>query len=229
MFRASARIAAGAVLASALLPLSALAAEPLESPAPAPDVAPLERKQPLVVVHSGVAGLWGHGTQSFGIGAVVEPKWNITDSIAAGLRVDGGVVFGGRIVPRGTTSVAMGAMVGTLLKGEYLLGSSGVRPFVGLGAGMYTLVSQGAAVGDEGAGVNQSVGRFYGLAPQLGVDFGGVRLGVTYNYIVGGELLLEQDVNAGLSAQKLPRNYIQLELSFRSIKIGGPRDLVGGP
>jgi len=226
MRRVSPRLSAGAVLAAALFPFSALASEPVE--ASAPDVAPIERKQPLLVVHSGVTGLWGHGTQSFGIGAVVEPKWNITDSIAAGLRVDGGVVFGGRIVPQGTTSFAMGGMVGTLLKGEYLLGDSGVRPFLGLGAGMYTLMSQGATVGDGGAGVNQSIGQFYGVAPQLGLDFGGVRLGVTYNYILGGDILLEQDVNAGLPAQKLPRNYIQLELSFQSIKFSGPRRGLAG-
>ncbi|HZI07030.1 MAG TPA: hypothetical protein VEZ71_23620, partial [Archangium sp.] len=183
MRRVSPRLAASALIASTLFPLSALATEPVE--ASAPDMAPMvERKQPLIVVHSGVAGLWGHGTQSFGIGAVVEPKWNITDSIAAGLRVDGGVVFGGRIVPQGTTSVAMGAMVGTLLKGEYLLGDTGVRPFLGLGAGMYTLVNQGVTAGDGGAGVSQSAGRFYGIAPQLGLDFGGVRLGLTYNTIL---------------------------------------------
>jgi hypothetical protein len=219
MRRASLRVAAGAVVAAALFPLSALASEPVE--ASAPDVAPLERKQPLIVVHSGVAGLWGHGLQSFGIGAVVEPKWNITDSIAAGFRVDGGFLFGGRIVPDGNTSVAMGAAVGTLLKGEYLLGDSGVRPFLGLGAGMYTLVNQGVAVGDGGAGVSQSAGRFYGVAPQLGLDFGGVRLGLTYNYILGGDIVIEQDVNAGLPAQRLPRNYIQLELSFHTLKFGG--------
>jgi hypothetical protein len=226
MRRVSPRLVAGAVLASTLLPLSALATEPVESSTPV--AAPIESKQPLIVVHSGVAGLWGHGTRSFGIGAVVEPKWNITDSIAVGLRADGGALFGGNIVPRGTTSVAMGLSVATLLKGEYLLGDSGVRPFLGLGAGMYTLVSQGVAVGDGGAGVNQSAGQFYGVAPQLGIDFGGVRLGLTYNAILGGDVIIEQDVNAGLPAQRLPRNYLQLELSFHTLKFGGSERGISG-
>jgi hypothetical protein len=220
MRRVTPPVRAGLALAAALFPLCTFAQEPMESAAPS--VTPAERKQPLIVVHSGVAGLWGYGTQSFGLGAVVEPKWNITDSIAAGLRLDGGALFGGRIVPQGTTSVAMGLSVATLLKGEYLLGDSGVRPFLGLGAGTYTLVSQSVAAGNSGAGVNQSAGQFFGVAPQLGIDFGGVRLGLTYNHILGGEVIIEQDVSTGVQAARLPRNYVQLELSFHTLKFGGP-------
>jgi hypothetical protein len=190
----------------------------------APVEARKERKQPLVVVHSGLAGLWGYGTRSFGIGAVIEPKWNITDSIAAGIRVDGGVLFGGRIVPEGTTSIALGASAATLLKGEFLLGDSGVRPFVGLGAGLYTLANQSVSASSEGAGVAQSGGRFYGIAPQLGLDFGGVRLGVTYNHILGADIVIEQNISAGIQAERIQRNYVQLELSFRMLKFGGPEN-----
>lgn len=177
------------------------------------------RMQPLVVVHTGLTGLWGSGTRAFGIGAVVEPKWNITDFIAAGLRIDGGVMVGGRIAPQGTTSVSMGASVATLAKGEFLLGRSGVRPFAGVGAGMYILASQSVAASSDGAGIQQTGGKYFGVAPQLGIDFGGVRLAATYNRILGGEVVLSQGVSVGgVQAERVARDYVQLELSFRAFK-----------
>lgn len=178
------------------------------------------RKQPLVIIHTGLAGLWGMGSQSFGIGAVVEPKWNITDHIAAGVRLDGGVMGGGRFAPEGTTSISLSAGAATLLKGEYSFFDEGVRPFVGLGAGMYILASQSVAAGAGGAGVSQSGGRFFGVAPQLGVDLGPVRLAATYNHILGGDIVVEQNINAGIEAEKIQRNYVQFELTFRILKFG---------
>jgi hypothetical protein len=177
------------------------------------------RQQPLIVVHTGLAGLYGVGAGSYGFGAVVEPKWNITDSIAAGLRFDGGVSLGGKLAPEGTTSVSLGAGAATLAKGEFLLGSSGVRPFLGLGAGMYILANQSVSAGDSGAGVSQSGGRYFGVAPQLGIDFGGVRLAATYNHILGADVEVRQDVTVGdAQVERIQRNYAQLELSFRIFK-----------
>ncbi|MFP2924587.1 hypothetical protein ACLESO_05100 [Pyxidicoccus sp. 3LG] len=190
------------------------------------------RKQPLVVIHTGLAGLYGPGSRNFGFGAVVEPKWNITDSIAAGLRFDGGIMFGGGIesrldggtgVPSSSVSFSSSASVATLLKGEYLLGRSGVRPFLGLGAGMYSLAGQSVATSADGAGVNQTAGQFFGLAPQLGIDFGGARLGLTYNHILGGDIVVEQNINAGIEAERIERNYLQLELTFRIKVVSPPR------
>lgn len=205
----------------AAAPVAEAPRQPLESSAPIETTFKV-RKQPLIVVHTGLAGLWGYGMETFGVGAVLEPKWNITDSIAAGMRFDGGVTFGGRIAPEGTSSFALGASAATLLKGEYLFFDSGVRPFVGLGAGMYILANQSVSAGNSGAGVAQSGGRFFGVAPQLGIDFGGVRLGATYNHILGGDIVIEQNVGVGgVQAERIQRNYVQLELSFRMFKFGG--------
>ncbi|MCY1082158.1 hypothetical protein [Archangium lansingense] len=188
---------------------------------PAAVDAPRGRQQPLIVVHSGMGGVWGYGTQSYGFGVVVEPKWNITDWLAVGTRVDVGLIFGGRIVPSGTTSIALGASVGTLIKAELLLGSSGVRPFVGFGGGTYVIAGQSVSAGNGGAGISQTGGQFYGIAPQLGIDFGGLRLGVTYNHILGADIVIEQNVSLGVQAERLPRNYVLLELTGRVLKFGG--------
>jgi hypothetical protein len=208
--------------------------EPAVTPAPAPETpkevltnsAPVElpvvRHQPLVVIHTGIAGLYVPGSGAAGFGAVVEPKWNITDYISAGLRLDGGVSFGGKIAPQGTTTVSLGAGAATLAKGEFFLGSSGVRPFFGLGAGMYLLANQSVAAGDSGAGASQSAGNYFGVAPQLGIDFGGVRLAATYNHILGADVEVRQEINAGATPERIQRNYVQLELSFRLARFGMP-------
>ncbi|WP_224367421.1 hypothetical protein [Hyalangium versicolor] len=205
------------------------------SPIPAPetssesllDSAPEEtsrmRQQPLIVVHTGLAGLWGNGTKNFGLGAVIEPKWNITDSIAAGFRFDGGFTFGSSISQE-QVSASLGASVATLTKGEYLFGDSGVRPFVGLGAGMYILMGQSAKATQDGAGATQEAGRYFGVAPQVGIDFGPVRLAATYNHILGGDFVVRQDVSVGVEADRIQRNYFQLELSGRLFKVNGPRN-----
>ncbi|MCY1014572.1 hypothetical protein [Pyxidicoccus sp. MSG2] len=185
------------------------------------------RQQPLVVIHTGLTGLYVPGSGAAGFGAAVEPKWNITDSLAAGFRFDGGVTMGGSIAARGTTSFSAGASAATLVKGEFLLGRHGVRPFVGVGAGMYMLANQSVAASVEGAGLNQSGGTFFGVAPQFGVDFGGVRLGLTYNHILGADVVVEQNINAGIEAERIHRNYLQVEIAFRVARFGTPRRPVG--
>ncbi|MFE8601544.1 hypothetical protein [Archangium violaceum] len=223
---ADAPVVRGAPVADAPSVHSAPVAESYSEPvASEPVETRRERMQPLFVAHSGPVGHYGYGTQAFGGGAAVEPKWNITDWAAVGLRADASFLFGGRFKPGGTTSVSMAVTVATLLKGELLLGSSGVRPFIGFGAGRYLLVGQSvsASVGDgnTGAGVSQSVNFFYGIAPQLGIDFGGARLGVTYNHMFGSDILLEQNVSAGIPAERVPRHYLQLELLIRAIRFDG--------
>ncbi|WP_163997548.1 hypothetical protein [Pyxidicoccus caerfyrddinensis] len=185
------------------------------------------RQQPLVVIHTGLTGLYVPGSGAAGFGAAVEPKWNITDSLSAGFRFDAGITMGGSIAARGTTSFSAGASAATLAKGEFLLGRRGVRPFVGVGAGMYMLANQSVAASVEGAGLNQSGGTFFGVAPQLGVDFGGVRLGLTYNHILGADVVVEQNVNAGIEAERIHRNYLQVEIAFRVARFGTPRRPVG--
>ncbi|RKG69160.1 hypothetical protein, partial [Corallococcus terminator] len=177
------------------------------------------RQQPVVVIHLGLAGLMGTGPTTYGGGLIVEPKWNITDKIAVGARLEVGISGGGS-AGNGSATVSTAVAVASLLKGEYLFRDSGVRPFLGLGAGAYTLANQSVAAGNGGAGVGQSGGRFFGVAPQAGIDFGGVRLAASYNHILGADIVVEQNVNAGIEPERFKRNYFLLELSFRIAKFG---------
>jgi hypothetical protein len=181
-----------------------------------PVAAAQERTFDMVEAEAGFSGLYSHGLNIFGIGAVSEAKVNINPRFAVGLRVDGGVQFGGNI-SSSFTAVALAVNVGTLAKGEFYFTESGIRPFVGLGAGVYWLTLQSVAAGGGGIpSVYQGIGRHFGLAPQLGVDFGGVRLAATYNAILGADLVVEQIVNDAPQTVQNTRNFIGLEITFRS-------------
>ncbi len=175
-----------------------------------------------VRVDVGIAGAYTPSYGRSGFGAVVEPKLNITDQISVGLRFDGVVTFGGTLGSNGDTSISVGAAAATLLDGEYFLTTSSVRPFVGLGLGMYAIVSQSVEAGSN-TSVSQAAGRYFGIAPSIGIDLGRLRLAATYNLILGADIEVRQ--NVGTPSEELTtygQSYILFELSFR---IGGSRKL----
>lgn len=165
-------------------------------------------------VDSGVSGAYAPGISGYGFSGLAEPKLNITNRLSAGLRAEGAIMLGGNIDGSDEVSVSTNVAVATLLKGEYFITGGNVRPFVGLGAGMYTFVGQGVSV-SGGASVSQQAGRYFGVAPQLGVNFGGFRLAATYNIPLNADIIVTQSVSAGGGEVKLSRDYATLEFSFR--------------
>lgn len=185
-----------------------------EARAQAPNYQPIR-------VDVGIAGAYTPSYGRSGFGAVIEPKFNITDNISAGLRFDGVVTFGGTIGPEGSTSVSIGAAAATLLDGEYFLSTSSVRPFVGFGLGLYAIASESVEAGDANTSVSQVAGRFFGVAPALGIDLGRLRLAVTYNLILGADIEVRQNIGMPNETQtSYGQSYLLFELSFR---IGGAR------
>lgn len=102
-----------------------------------------------------------------------------------------------------------------LLKAEYLFGSATVRPFIGLGVGGYTIGAQRIGAGPNRDAIERTTGRYFGVAPQIGIDIGRVRLAATYNAILGAYLELHQTVGNVDRTTRLSQNYLTLELSFR--------------
>jgi hypothetical protein len=175
-----------------------------------------ERKQDLLHVDSGFGGSWAYGMNAFGIHGVVEPKIFILDELAVGLRIDGGAQFGLGIDTSGDGTQVEGVLhipVAELVKAEYYLGKDGFRPFVGAGVGNYTMVLQAFDTGSQIPQVSQGVGNFLGVAPQIGLDFGGVRLAATYNFILGGEIIVNQAVGDPIEFR---RDYLGVELTFKT-------------
>jgi hypothetical protein len=108
-----------------------------------------------------------------------------------------------------------------LLKGEYLLGTGAVRPFVSLGAGVYSMGSHTFVSGPDGeAGISTTTGRYFGVAPEVGIDLGRVRLAATYNAILGADVEYRRTSGGIEHRESFSQSYLSLELSFR---FGGDR------
>ena len=174
-------------------------------------------------VDSGVAAAYTPGIGGYGFSGFTEPKLNLTERISVGARAEGAVMLGGNIdTSADEVAVSTNVAVATLVKGEFFLTRTRVRPFVGFGAGMYTFVGQGVAV-SGGASVSQQAGRFFGVAPQAGINFGGFRLAATYNIPLQADIVVTQSASAGGGTVELSRNYMTLDFGFRW---GGRRALL---
>jgi hypothetical protein len=153
-----------------------------------------------------------------GVGFVSEIKVNAHDNVAIGGRVEIAVMFGGRV---DAESMPFGMAAAGLVEGEYLLGTGPVRPFVGLGAGVYSMGSHTFVTDPDGAtGISTTTGRYFGVAPQVGIDLGRVRFAATYNAIVGASVEYRWTSGGVEHREAYSQNYLSLELSFR---FGGGR------
>jgi outer membrane protein W len=161
---------------------------------------------------------------AWGGGLALEPKYNFTDHLSAGLRLEAsGFVTQDVKVGSGTgsTNVSQGARAVTALlaKADYYLTTSAVRPFVGLGLGYYRIGAGSQSVSASGGGtasVVQTAGAFsgFGVAPQLGLNLGGFRLAATYHALAGGDMVMAtQAVGTTTPVRtKLAKNYFAFEI-----------------
>jgi outer membrane protein W len=184
-----------------------------------------ENYQPVRVDTTFFAAYAPADAASWGIGVAVEPKFNVTDHLSAGLRLEGSGMLSQNVKtgPAGSSqaSVSQGAraVTGIGAKGDWYFTTSSVRPFVGLGFGWYKVGegSQSVSTGAGAATVVQSAGAYSGLgmAPQIGVNFGGFRLAATYTQLLGGDrVLVTQTVGS-------PAVETKLATAFWAFEIGG--------
>ncbi|HUQ08624.1 MAG TPA: hypothetical protein VM261_39300 [Kofleriaceae bacterium] len=153
-----------------------------------------------------------------GVGFVAEIKVNQHDHVAIGARVELAVMFGGEI---GEEDLPFGMSACGLVKAEYFLGAGTVRPFAGLGAGMYSMASHTIVDDDLGAsGISTTTGRYVGVAPNVGIDLGRLRLAATYNAILGTSVEYRSTSGGVSHRETYSPDYLSLEMSFR---FGGGR------
>jgi outer membrane protein X len=153
--------------------------------------------------------------REYGIGAAIEPKFNVTDQIAVGLRLEGAALVP-ESVSVGSDNVSMGvrALSAYLAKVDYYFTTTDVRPFVGLGAGYYSIGGVSQSVGSGGVVQQGEAFTGFGVAPQLGVNFGAFRLAGTYHFLTGGDrVVLVQAVGSTVPMERtMPTSYFALEL-----------------
>ena len=171
-----------------------------------------------VRVDAGMTGSAVGVSDRNGVGFVTEIKVNAHDHIAIGGRVEIAVMFGGDVEDE-VLPVALAAC--GLLKAEYLLGTGPVRPFVGLGAGVYSMGSHTFVSEPDGSrGISTTTGRYFGVAPAVGIDLGRLRVAATYNAIIGADVEYRHTSGGIEHRESLSQSYLSLELSFR---FGGGR------
>ena len=152
------------------------------------------------------------GTGGIGGGIVVEPKIEVIDNLRVGMRTAIAITGGGSIDSADSdVSVGVGVNVAAMGKVEYEIPLGSIRPVVGLGAGLYYLISQDVSAG-ENTSVNQKAGEFFGLAPQIGLQLGRARLAATYNAVLGANVEVSQSVGG---TKDVSQDYLSLELGMR--------------
>ncbi|HVK83308.1 MAG TPA: hypothetical protein VM513_04325 [Kofleriaceae bacterium] len=176
-----------------------------------------------VRVDVGVLGAVVDVSDRHGTGMGLEIKGMANDHLALGGRVEFAVMFGG-VVGEDEAPLDLGVAASGVVKAEYLFGNATVRPFVGFGLGGYSLTGHTIAAGPDHDAISTKTGRYVGMAPQLGVDLGRVRVSATYNAILGAYLELRSSAGGGTT--RLSQNWLSLELSFQ---FAGGRKQVSQP
>lgn len=135
-----------------------------------------ENYKPFKVDLGAIYGLpMGSEVFSAGGGIYLEPKYNVTDNVAAGIRLEW-AFFGA--VGENVSASAWSSYLGTC---DYYVGTEGIRPYFGGGLGIYKIGR--ASVGPDE--VSAEVGTKFGFVPRAGLLLGHFRTGLEYNIVTG--------------------------------------------
>jgi hypothetical protein len=175
----------------------------------------------------GFVAPYGYGLETYGFGVALEPKFYLSDRFTLGPRLEAAGQTGSNLSGSGmneSVSSSATASVAFLAKSEYFLTNSNVRPFVGFGAGFYFIGAENVSAVGNMAGISQEAGRFFGIAPQVGIDLWRVRLSVIWEVLLGADIEVRQQVGTLTQSAAFSRNYLTFEFAIR---FGGERKLPG--
>ena len=114
-----------------------------------------------------------------GVVYATEPKYAINNDITVGLRLEAAVTANS-VTDNGTSLSGRGKATSSyLLTGDYYMKKLGLRPFAGLGLGVYNL--SGFDLANSVVDVPSS--NKFGFAPRVGIETGHFRTAIEYNVI----------------------------------------------
>lgn len=150
-----------------------------------------------------------------GILFVGEPKYAVMPNVSVGVRFEVAIMARGASDASGNLSEAEVKAAGSYLAtGDYYFTSNVVRPFGGIGLGIYSLASASASNSTASAGV----GSKFGEMVRAGVEISHFRVGLEYN-IVPSTKVEAVDAQSGEPYTSTSKN------SYIGIKIGA---VIGG-
>jgi hypothetical protein len=171
-----------------------------------------------VDVSLGYASPGGTGAKG-GVLFAIEPKYAVMPSLSLGLRMEGAVVarFSGYDSEGNPNDASVKAAGSYVVTGDYYMMSNyKFRPFVGTGAGIFSIA---------GVEINQTTGgasaqsKFGGIV-RTGFETGHFRLGIEYNIVPQTEFQ-GFDNNGDPATLKSKNGYIGVKLGV--VIGGGPR------
>ncbi|MFD2569488.1 hypothetical protein ACFSUS_02525 [Spirosoma soli] len=150
----------------------------------------------------------------------LEPKYGLNDQLDLGLRLETAIMARAYTIDGELINGEVKAAGSYLLTGTYLLTQTNFRPYVGLGAGLFTLASTEVVIEDETStnGTSIAGGSKFGGMIRTGFKAGHFNLGLEYN-------LVPSTTGVAFSSQGVVQTY-QSPNSYFSVKLG--IDIGGG-
>lgn len=134
----------------------------------------------------------------------VEPAYRINDAIAVGLRIES-AAMAKNVSGSSATVSANGSYT---LNGQYYFSDSKVRPYAGLGLGIFSIASI-AMDNSSGAVAGGSKLGFY---PRVGLDLGHFNINLDYNLVPASKGV--EVASTGASETKIKNSYLGIRMGF---------------
>ncbi|MEZ0486988.1 hypothetical protein [Fibrella aquatica] len=153
----------------------------------------------------------------------LEPKYGINDQIDLGLRIEGAAMARNVVANGNTTSGDVQLAGSYILTGNYMLSTNNFRPFVGVGAGLYSVASTGfSESGGQSSNGSIAAGNVFGGMARVGFKAGHFLLGLEYNLVPNtNSIVFDSDGTNQIGTSVQSKNsYVGVKLGF---DIGGGR------
>lgn len=148
-----------------------------------------------------------------GVLFALEPKYEVIPNLSVGLRMEGAVMARGTVDANGNAAdVDVKAAGSYLLTGDYYFTQSTVRPFAGLGLGIYSLAA--ASANTNGTTAAGGAGSKFGEMVRVGVELSHFRIGLEYNIVPSTKLETIDPTSEGKSTYTTKNGYLGIKLGF---------------
>lgn len=119
----------------------------------------------------------GSGGNNAGFLFAIEPKYAVMDQLSVGLRMEGAAMV--NVDVDGEKGKAQ-VNASYLATGDYYFSNDKLRPFGGIGAGIYS----SASVSSDDDNIDDiPVASKFGFMARGGIEYGHLRIGIEYNFV----------------------------------------------
>ncbi|MBN2350084.1 MAG: hypothetical protein JXJ22_14685 [Bacteroidales bacterium] len=118
-----------------------------------------------------------------GVGIYIEPRYGASEKLTIGLKLQNDFLGAGDIeINYISVKISSTRIFSLLITGDYYFSTENVRPFVGLGLGMYKKYIYGVSTGITGVDIGSVSDTNFGFEPRIGININHFRIAGLYNY-----------------------------------------------